>query len=106
AQIAPVYPPSGGFHIDGNLLSNTPTANIGDWLPGSGGSGGYVMTNAGVVIDTARTFHFVDAYSGGDDLFTSGRRNDNPNIQWTWGTGGSNNKTDLNNVLIHFGTDT
>src|SRR5436190_1944881 len=78
AQIAPCYPPYGGFHIDGNLRANTPTGNIGDWLTGPGGTGGFLMSDAGVAIDTARTFHLVDAWNGSDDLFTSGKIGDNP----------------------------
>src|SRR5437764_1196250 len=81
AQIAPVYPPDGGFHIDGNLRANTPTANIGDWLTGAGGTGGFVMDDAGLPLDTASTFHLVDAWNGGDDVFSSGRRGDNPTTQ-------------------------
>jgi len=40
--VAPVEPPAGGFAVDGNLLANMPTANLGDWLvntnlaPGTG----------------------------------------------------------------------
>src|SRR5438094_4253579 len=47
--VAPVNPPTGGFAIDGDLLSNTPTspspfaANQGDWYHGAGGSGGTVL---------------------------------------------------------------
>jgi hypothetical protein len=41
--IAPVDPPSGGFDIEGDLLSNTPTANVGDWFDNAGGTGGYVF---------------------------------------------------------------
>ncbi|HEU5364291.1 MAG TPA: hypothetical protein VFU62_02105, partial [Hanamia sp.] len=43
AQVAPVLTPTGGFAIDGGLKANTPTANIGDWFPGPGGTGGSVF---------------------------------------------------------------
>src|SRR5256714_14453628 len=57
--VAPVSPPTGGFAIEGDLLSNTPTScvllptptpspcpfapNQGDWYPGPGGTGGNVF---------------------------------------------------------------
>jgi hypothetical protein len=100
--VAPVSPPSGGFHIDGNLQANSPTAGVGDWIPGSAGAGGYVMDSAGVPLDTNTTFHFVDAWNGSDDVHgNSTHFNENPNI-WAWTTGSAPGKTDLNNVLIHF----
>ena len=49
AQIAPVNPPAGEFHIDGDLRANTPQANIGDWINETGGSGGFVFNNDGSV---------------------------------------------------------
>src|SRR6185369_12245848 len=36
---ARVVTPAGGFGIDGDLLANTPTNNVGDWLPNSSSSG-------------------------------------------------------------------
>src|SRR5258705_1948796 len=55
SQVATVNPPTGGFHIDGNLRANTPTANIGDWLTGPGGTGGFVMSDAGAAVNAATT---------------------------------------------------
>jgi hypothetical protein len=105
-QVIPVYPPAGGFHIDGNLRANTPTANVGDWLTGPGGSGGFVMDDGGIVNDTTTTTHFVDPYLSVDDIFFGGKYNQDPNIFWSWGIGSASNKIDLNNVLIHFANDT
>src|SRR5207248_4465295 len=59
--VAPVNPPTGGFAIDGDLLSNTPTspspwaANQGDWYMGTGGS--CVLNNnaTGTPVDSATT---------------------------------------------------
>jgi gliding motility-associated-like protein len=105
---APVNPPAGGFRIEGDLQANTPALGVGDWIPGPAGSGGYVMTSAGVVLNPTRTFHFIDAYGSGDDVFTSGHRDDDPNdpTKWKWGIGSANNKTDINNALLHFTTNT
>jgi hypothetical protein len=103
--VAPVYPPAGGFHVDGNLQANSPTAGYGDWIPGPAGGGGFVMNAAGVPLDTTTTFHIVDPYNSNDDVQSAGHFNENPNTQWTWATGSANNKTDLNNVLLHFTKD-
>ena len=57
----PVQKPTGGFGIDGDAFSNTPTANVGDWFIGSGGTGGGVMDlSTGFPIDPAMTFFFQD----------------------------------------------
>src|SRR5262245_6713000 len=55
--VAPVIAPAGGFAIDGDLVANTPAANIGDWLASTNGTGGGVLTAAGVPLDPTRTFH-------------------------------------------------
>jgi gliding motility-associated-like protein len=99
---APVSIPTGGFRIEGNLQANLPTAGVGDWIPGGAGSGGNVLTAAGVPINATTTFHIVDPYNGGDDIFQGGKFNENPNTLWNWTTGSANNKTDMNNVLLHF----
>src|SRR5437762_1735389 len=108
--VAPVSPPTGGFAIDGDLMSNTPTspspfaANQGDWYPGSGGSGGNVLNNdaTGTPVNTATTFHLVDLYnSATDDNFAGGDKVDhNPNT-WNWTLNPVNDKQDINNALIH-----
>jgi hypothetical protein len=105
-QMIPVSPPLGGFHIDGNLVANSPTANIGDWITGPGGTGGFVMDTMGVPLDTNTTLHIVDAWNGNDNIFNGGRTGDDPSTQWTWTTAAANTKTDINNVLFHFATDT
>jgi hypothetical protein len=104
--VAPVYPPAGGFHIDGNLQANIPTPGNGDWIPDSVGGGGYVMSISGVLVNSLTTYHIVDSFNGGDDIMTSGYFNDNPTTDWTWTNGSPiNDKTDLNNVLLHFAND-
>ncbi|MFV7237000.1 hypothetical protein, partial [Flavobacterium sp. ZB4R12] len=104
--IAPVNPPTGGFHIEGNLVANTPTVDKGDWLPGTGGSGGNVLDASGTPLNTSTTFHLTDLYnSTSDDIFGGGDKvDDNPN-DWTWVSSTSNDKTDMNNALIHLTTD-
>jgi hypothetical protein len=105
-QVAPVYPPQGGFHIEGDLRANTPITNAGDWISGPSGSGGYVLNSAGVPLDTATTIHIVDPWNfSGDDVFISGLANDNPNTDWTWTTGNTSTSKDINNVLLHFTND-
>src|SRR5438876_12106033 len=73
--IAPVISPAGGFAIDGDLMANTPGMNVGDWLGTTNGSGGGVLSAAGVPLDPTRTFHFVDLYNSGNDTsFVGGRK--------------------------------
>src|SRR5881394_3209188 len=118
--VAPVAPPTGGFAIEGDLLSNTPTScvllptptpspcpfapNQGDWYPGPGGSGGNVLNNdaTGTPVDSTTTFHLVDAVnSSTDDNFAGGDKvHDNP-TSWNWTLNPTNDKLDMNNGLIH-----
>jgi hypothetical protein len=102
----PVTPPTGQFAIDGNLKANTPTGGIGDWLPGTGGSGGAVLNATGAPLVAATTFHSVDLFTSGDDIFNGGlKKNDNPNFM-TWKNGNpSPAKCDINNLLMHVGDD-
>src|SRR6185503_827430 len=106
--VAPVNLPAGGFGIDGNLLPNTPAANVGDWLQsGAAGTGGGVLNQAGVPLNAKTTFHFIDRYGnqGGDLIFSGGLKwTDNPNI-WKWTTGKPSSKTEINNALMHIATD-
>ena len=104
--VAPVTVPSGGFDLDGDLQANTPTADIGDWIPGSSGAGGNVLTSAGVAINNSTTFHLIDLYnSSNDDNFAGGKKvNDDPNT-WTWVKNPVGDKVDINNALIHIGID-
>ena len=106
AGIAAVNPPSGGFHIDGNLQANTPTSGIGDWLPGLAGAGGNVLNAAGIPINNGTTYHLIDLYnSGSDNNFAGGLKFDgNPN-GWTWVSNPVGSKVDINNGLIHFTRD-
>ena len=111
-QIANVNPPSGYFHIDGNLRANTPTIGIGDWLTGLGGSGGFVMSDTGIPIDAATTKLLIkDNYKPTADLiFSSGSKFDgNPNGAgnggWSWTSGNTLGKDDINNSMYHVSTD-
>ena len=108
AGVAPVVQPSGGFGIDGDLFANAPTAGVGDWLAStnSPGTGGAVLSQAGVPLNPLTTFHFVDPYGGNDLTFAGGQKwFDNPNT-WQWTGGKASSKTDINNVLLHITTDT
>ena len=102
---APINPPAGGFAIDGNLQANTPTAGIGDWIPGPAGAGGSVLDSAGNPISSINTFHLTDAYDSAlDDNFAGGDKwNDDPNT-WAWVKNPVGDKVDVNNALIHVTT--
>ena len=101
--VAPVLVPAGGFGIDGKLVAD---GLSGDWLPGSGGTGG-VLDLTGAPLNPATTFHFIDRFnSTSDNVFGGGVKwDDNPNT-WQWTTGIATAKDDLNNVLLHVATDT
>ncbi|MDP2193361.1 MAG: hypothetical protein Q8K36_02405, partial [Alphaproteobacteria bacterium] len=104
AQLAPVTVPAGGFEIDGNLQSNTPTNGVGDWVQGSAGSGGFVFNSNGTAVDIARTIRVTDSYDSSlDNVFTGGGKwNDNPST-WRWTTKKATGKGDINNVFLHLG---
>jgi hypothetical protein len=106
AQVAPVLTPTGGFAIDGGLKANTPTANIGDWFPGPGGSGGSVFDGSANAINAATTGRKTDPYnSATDDVFTTGSKfNDYiGNLHWT--SSSAPDKNDINNALYHVARD-
>jgi hypothetical protein len=109
--VAPVAPPAGGFGIDGDLIANTPFANVGDWIANTNaapGTGQGVLLPNGTPIDSTRTFHIVDPYndSSNDRIFSGGAKwMDNPNT-WTWTYGKPSAKDDINNALVHIATDT
>ncbi|MFV8337055.1 gliding motility-associated C-terminal domain-containing protein [Flavobacterium sp. RSP29] len=100
--IAPINTPSGGFKIDGTLLANT---TAGDWVDGTG-TGGFILNNSGGPLNTGTTYHLYDLYNtSSDNIFGGGDKvDDNPN-NWTWTPGTANDKTDMNNALIHLTTD-
>src|ERR1043165_9891076 len=104
--IAPLVVPVGGFAIEGNLLANTPTTGIGDWIAMTNlapGAGGGVLASNGTPLNAVTTFHFVDPYTSvGDTIMTAGNANTSPNA-WTWGTDMPANKEDMNNGLVHIG---
>ncbi|TDE41489.1 hypothetical protein E0I26_16350, partial [Flavobacterium rhamnosiphilum] len=106
AQTAPVIFPYNGFGIDGDLKANIPTSNIGDWIPGTGGSGEHVFNLNGTAINTATTYRFLDLFdTTSDNIFTGGGKyNDDPTTLWNWTTSKAGGKGDINNVLIHLGT--
>jgi hypothetical protein len=102
---ASVDPPSGGFKIDGTLLTNS---NIGDWLYGSG-NGGFVLNNNGSPVNPGTTFWMQDNYNDGtsqDNVIDgSFKINSNPG-SWKWVRGTiSPAKNDMNNAFVHFTTD-
>src|SRR5204862_1966865 len=93
--VASINPPTGGFAIDGDLLSNTPTsplpfaANQGDWYLGTGGPvGSNVLNNdaTGTAVDSTTTFHLVDPFNSitPDDNFAGGDKVDNNPNKWNW----------------------
>jgi len=106
---APVDPPPYGFAIDGDLMANVPELNVGDWITNTNlapGTGGSVLTLAGLPINSNRTFHLRDPYNGNDNIYKGGMKwRDNPNL-WEWTTGKPSGKTDINNALLHLTSDT
>src|SRR6266498_3118951 len=87
---APVLIPSGGFRIEGDILSD---ASAGDWVGATNPVGG-VLNAAGVPLNPATTFHFVDPFgSTSDNSFVGGLKwTDDPNT-WQWTTGKPSSKT-------------
>jgi hypothetical protein len=99
SQLAPVNPPTGGFRIDGDLKSGTPTTNEGDWIAGT--SGGYVFFNDGTPVTAQSSRLIRDSYhSTGDDVFAGSSFSQNPN-SWRWTNASAANKTDINNGMYH-----
>ena len=103
SQIVSTNYPNGGFEIDGNLKSNTPTMGVGDWL-NNPGTGGYIIDNNGNPLNPNYTLLIRDNYNGNDNIFQSSKFNDDPNT-WIWKIGSSSNKNDINNTLFHLATD-
>ena len=60
---APVFPPTGGFNIEGDLRANYPGADTGDWVPGAGGTGGYVLNPDGTPVHPNTTYHLYDLWN-------------------------------------------
>src|SRR5215204_3440425 len=107
--VGPILAPTGGFAIDGNVFANTPDAAIGDWVFSTNypGAGTGVLGNSGIPLNPATTFHIIDAFnsSSSDLIFVGGMKwTDNPN-GWSWTSGKPSSKTDLNNALLHIGSD-
>ena len=96
--VAPVTTPSVGFNMDGTLKANT---SAGDWLDGTG-TGTFVLDNTGTVLNSATTFHIIDAVNTSDNVFVGGlKKNGNPN-SWGWkSAGASPSKCNINHAIIH-----
>ena len=79
--IAPVLIPAGGFRIDGDLMAD---AIAGDWIGTTNPAAG-VLSPAGVPLNPATTFHFVDPFNTtSDNTFVGGLKwTDDPN-SWQW----------------------
>jgi len=108
--VVPVSAPVAGFAIDGNVFANTPASGVGDWVasPSFPGSGTGALTLAGVPLNPQTTFHVRDPFnSTATDLIFAGGKKwfDDPNT-WEWATSKPSSKTDINNALLHVGTDT
>ncbi|MGE0104418.1 MAG: hypothetical protein AB7U64_19005, partial [Blastocatellales bacterium] len=96
----------GGFDIDGDLMANTPTADVSDWVPGPGGSGEGMLDGTGTPYNPAVTKRVIDLFDSDlDNVFKPGvKHDDNPNT-WTWVQQKSTAKDDINNALMHISTD-
>ncbi len=100
AQIAPVNPPTGGFHIDGDLRANTPQGGIGDWVSGPGGSGGFIFNNDGTVNGGVNAQLVRDPYNErADIIFTEGSKFNADPSTWAWSVSKAPNKNDINNAM-------
>ncbi|QQS48856.1 MAG: DUF11 domain-containing protein [Acidobacteriota bacterium] len=96
----------GGFHIEGNLVANSPTANVSDWVPGPGGTGVGVLDGSGAPVNPAATKHVIDLYDSDlDNVFKPGTKHDDHPNTWTWEQGKTTGKDDINNALLHVSTD-
>ncbi len=106
AQTVNVTVPTGGFQIDGNLESNTPTIGVGDWVQRSPGAGGFVLNNNGTPVNSNYTSLVRDVFgTNADNSFTGGSKfNDNPNT-WVWANSSATGKGDINNAMYHLGKD-
>jgi gliding motility-associated-like protein len=99
---ATVYPPTGGFGIDGNLNA---TGTVGDWLQGTGGAGSFVVNPDGSPVNPIMTFHLTDAYAPSvDNVFKGGKIYDNPN-NMIWEMQNANGKSDMNHAFLHLTSD-
>src|ERR1043166_2631403 len=95
----------GGFGIDGDLLANTPMANVSDWLDNSGGVGVGLLNSNGTAKDSTVTIQRLDGVNAADDVFAgSNKLNQDPNT-WKWQTQAANDKTDMNNAYVHISND-
>ncbi|HET9057873.1 MAG TPA: hypothetical protein VFN30_13590 [Chitinophagaceae bacterium] len=102
SQIAPVNPPNNKFYINGKLKADS--ADVGDWVDGSG-TGGFVLTNAGIPLDSTTTGLRKEPYnSNTDSSFTQGSKFNDYISSLRWG-GGAPDKCDINNAMYHVSTD-
>ncbi|WP_170152876.1 gliding motility-associated C-terminal domain-containing protein [Ulvibacter antarcticus] len=106
AQTINTTTPAGGFEIDGNLGSNTPTNGVGDWVEGVAGTGGFVLTSTGDGVNVSTSALKRDQFnSPGDNIFAAGlTSNDNPGT-WIWTTGSIPGKLDIGNTMYHITKD-
>ena len=111
-QTIHVTPPVGGIEIDGDLEGGTISSDPGgDWVKGTGTSTNtFIFNDNGTLaswLNPKKSFRIPDPYGGpgsGDKSFANGSKFlDNPGT-WTWNNSGTNDKTDVNNVMFHLGT--
>ncbi len=96
-----INPDSLRFEIDGDL-EPTGTA-YSDWLQGSSGGSYIFETNGSRHDDYLFSVLRKDAYATKDDIALSGQLNDDPE-DWSL-KDGTNGKTDINNVMLHYSKD-
>jgi gliding motility-associated-like protein len=109
AQIVTVDPPTGGVHIDGDLLSNIPDIGLGDWFEGTAiGTGGFIFNNDGTTKDLylsrlIRDFWYDknfpqvkndNVFAGGDKVY------DDPN-EWGIAYNTAPGDGDVHNAMYH-----
>ncbi|MGO4817957.1 T9SS type A sorting domain-containing protein [Flavobacterium sp. W22_SRS_FP1] len=126
--IAPVETPKLGFGVDGNAWAHEPISNIylnvGDWFDYLYNTDASHLENHGlfttdgnllykpltqpgppapaVIQPVPVTYFLKDPYTSDPTIFTkSNKINDNPKT-YTWGSGSSPNKNEIQNAAAHF----
>ena len=99
------------FNIDGRVERSS--SMYGDWTKGAQTNGidsGSIFFDNGDIRPLPLTYHTVDLYntggSGSDDVFDGGNKYAANPTTWGWKYGGTQGKSEINNVNIHFSNDT
>ncbi len=101
-KIINVVTPNGGFHLDGDVNANTPTAGVGDWFKGPAtGPGGFVLYDDGTPVDNNTTRFGSDPSGKSDNIFGNGAKLNHDPSNWSVTTGSAPDKNDLAHAMYH-----